>query len=1009
MVGVVRTWFARTNFYHSFVLAVLLSGTFCPPGWTFEPNARWGTTAITGSTGSLGTPVTVTWGIVADGTSISGSEGTTDSNLQSFLTTNIGRDWLSLFEQSFQRLSDVSGLTMVYADYDSGHAIDGSTAPSGQVDFVADMRIGGHYIDGESGSNTLAYCYYPDHGDMVIDTGNTGFYSNSTNNYRNLRNVVMHEAGHGLGLGHVESDDAKFLMEPTINTSYDGPQLDDILGLQRLYGDPLEKSGGNDSRRLATSLGTLVAGQTTSIGQLGDSSVVGGSETDFVSIDDDSDVDFFRFVLDEQLDVVLNLIPRGTSYNASEQGGTQSVLDTKSLSDLTLTLYNAGTTVLATANKYGVGQNESISTTLAAGTYYARVTGAADNVQLYGLDLTATVELSNDLIWSGETNNIWDIGSTSNFTDASEMDRLFQNGNAVLFTNGAANTTRGTTVVEIAAADVMPSSVTFTNVANTYYRITGDYGIVGDTGLTISGGGSVTLANLGNNYTGTTTVGDGSLLQVGDNTTGELDSTMAAIANQGTFRFANPVGQLTLEGVVSGDGLLEVTAGDLVLTATNTYTGQTTVNNGQIIVSNASALGSTVAGTTVGYTGTLAVENVIGTVAEPITLIGGKLQVGGDSAAAVQTTFSGNLSLSGSVDSTLHLLANTDYRSAFGATISGTIAGTNGSGLIVQVDTASTLRVTGNLSHSGGLTKMGVGTLSLAGTNDFTGVTVVNEGTLALTGNATLSQTPQIDVYADATLSISSLYSQLVLADGQTLFTDAGASVVGNLTAGSGAAITGSGTFSNSVVLAEGATLSVGSEGIFDEYASGNFTTAQLVELTISNALTLESGSTLELDLFDSQALDRVVVGSKLTAYGSLVVSLIDEDVMPSVGDAFDILDFGSLTGEFEDIALPQLADGHSWYIGDLLSEGLLQVVISGDFNADGSVDLLDYAVWRNHLGQRDGSGVVDTQDYLLWQTYFGSQADSPASIASTQVPEPTSYLTLLLAVGLGAVCRRGR
>ena len=50
-----------------------------------------------------------------------------------------------------------------------------------------DVRIGGHLIDGNS--NVLAYNFFPNHGEMIIDTGDS-FYSGTTNNSRGLRNTT---------------------------------------------------------------------------------------------------------------------------------------------------------------------------------------------------------------------------------------------------------------------------------------------------------------------------------------------------------------------------------------------------------------------------------------------------------------------------------------------------------------------------------------------------------------------------------------------------------------------------------------------------------------------------------------------------------------------------------------------------------------------------------------------------------------------------------------------------
>lgn len=86
---------------------------------------------------------------------------------------------------------------------------------------------------------------------------------------------------------------------------------------------------------------------------------------------------------------------------------------------------------------------------------------------------------------------------------------------------------------------------------------------------------------------------------------------------------------------------------------------------------------------------------------------------------------------------------------------------------------------------------------------------------------------------------------------------------------------------------------------------------------------------------------------------------------------------------------------------------------VAGDFNADGTVDLADYTVWRDHLGERgesslafngDGLNGVDIADYELWrENYSGPSAGTGAA----PVPEPTASWLALAAV-LGSFRCRG-
>jgi hypothetical protein len=374
----------------------------------FQTSSRWSSTATNGGGLTQGDPTTLTWSITPDGTPIPGFEGesASASSLISFMDTIRGqgpggsdltqRPWFNLFVSAFGRLAAVSGLTYVYEPKDDGKAFsnDPSAAP-GVLGTRGDIRVGGHFVDGQNGANILAYAFFPDSGDMVIDTGNTTSFGSTTNDSVLFRDVLMHEGGHGVGLDHVESSDADFLMEPFINTAFDGPQLDDILALQRDYGDPYEENLGNNSTQSATSLGSIGIGQTVHIGTGGSSTVVAASNTDFVSIDDESDVDYFKFTTPTNALVSLTLTPRGTTYQQGPQGGPQTAFNSAAQSDLSLAVLDRnGTTILQSVNAAGIGGTESIPQVLlaTAGTYYARVTASTLNqIQLYGLDVSVAL------------------------------------------------------------------------------------------------------------------------------------------------------------------------------------------------------------------------------------------------------------------------------------------------------------------------------------------------------------------------------------------------------------------------------------------------------------------------------------------------------------------------------------------------------------------------------------------------------------------------------------------
>ncbi|MCA9240654.1 MAG: matrixin family metalloprotease [Planctomycetales bacterium] len=380
------------------ISVVVIGAVLSSVASAYVPGERWSITA-SGSTGSSGSPATLTWSFVPDGASIQ-NEGASDlleylDGIFNVTTTSSDltqRPWFRLFEESLDRWSQVSGLTFVYEPEDTGSPVRGYQPYDGVLGTRGDIRIGGSFVDGSSG--TLAYTYLPEIGDLVVDTGETTFYSDSTGDYLGFRNTITHEIGHAFGLLHVESSTDALLLEPYIDLSFDGPQLDDIRGVQGLYGDAYEKSNGglgNGVYQRATALGSL---QTEGVLAIG-SDAIGGQrveaeETDFVSISSSSDMDFFSFSVDAPLLLDVTLTPLGGVFSQGVEGGQQSTFDANSRNDLALAIFASdGTTLLGSADFNAAGGVEQLSGVelAAAGTYYARVVGDSDSVQLYQLEL----------------------------------------------------------------------------------------------------------------------------------------------------------------------------------------------------------------------------------------------------------------------------------------------------------------------------------------------------------------------------------------------------------------------------------------------------------------------------------------------------------------------------------------------------------------------------------------------------------------------------------------------
>ncbi len=199
------------------------------------------------------------------------------------------------------------------------------------------------------------------------------------------------------------------LMMPFIDDSanpIDGPQLDEVRGVQFYFGDVNEKSHnkqGNGTAALATSLGTIASGSVKSIGTSANvpTQAISATATDFVSISNAADVDFYSFTVSQPSLLGGTLTPRGGDFTQGDADNNQtpSDFDANKRSRLTLTVFDTnGTSVLATSSAVMAGDVESIANLLlpAAGTYYARVTGVDDTIQLYGLSLLPIAILPGD-------------------------------------------------------------------------------------------------------------------------------------------------------------------------------------------------------------------------------------------------------------------------------------------------------------------------------------------------------------------------------------------------------------------------------------------------------------------------------------------------------------------------------------------------------------------------------------------------------------------------------------
>ncbi len=352
---------------------------------------RWGS--------GTNSPTTVYWSFVPDGLSIPSGVGEPVANsdlfarMDSLFSGSGGRAvWVAKIQQCFDRWAQVQGINYIRVTTGGNDWDDGASwGTGGTAGLRGDVRIGMKNIDG--GSNILAYNAFPTGGDMVIDRSET--WQSSANDFRFLRNTVMHEHGHGIGLSHSCPGNGSKLMEPLLATGFDGPQQDDIRGAMWHYGDIYEP---NNSSGAAYDLGSLPNGTSTTLGNITNSPGNAAS----LSLAGDTDQDWFRLTLDIPRLVNVQALAIGSTYLAGPQnanGSCSAGTNTNALAagDLQIEAYAAnGTTQYYLGNATAAGLTESVTALmLPQGNNFIKISdvGTMTITQLYKLSVTPRTDV----------------------------------------------------------------------------------------------------------------------------------------------------------------------------------------------------------------------------------------------------------------------------------------------------------------------------------------------------------------------------------------------------------------------------------------------------------------------------------------------------------------------------------------------------------------------------------------------------------------------------------------
>ncbi|EHA8791247.1 autotransporter outer membrane beta-barrel domain-containing protein [Salmonella enterica subsp. enterica serovar Meleagridis] len=538
------------------------------------------------------------------------------------------------------------------------------------------------------------------------------------------------------------------------------------------------------------------------------------------------------------------------------------------------------------------------------GTLISGGTLIASNVEALGTgDVTnnATLELNT----GGDfTNNISGSG------------QVVKSGDETLTLSGSNTYTGGTTINDgtlvatsvdaLGSGDVTDNATLALNTGGTFDNTISGSGKVeksGDDALTLSGA---------NSYTGGTLISGGTLVASNVEALGSgdvTDNATLALNTGGTF-----------DNTISGSGQV-VKSGDDVLTlsGSNTYTGGTTISGGTLIASNVDALGT-------------------GDVTNDATL---ELNTGGD----FTNNISGNGQVVKSGDDTLTFSGSNTYT---GGTLisSGTLVANDVNALGTgDVTDNATLELntggdfTNNISGSGQVVKSGDDTLTLSGTNSYTGGTTISGGTLVATnvealgtGDVTNNATLELNTGGDFTNNISGS-GQVVKSGDETLTLSGANSYTGGTLISSGTLVANDVNALGTGDVTDNAVLELNTGGDFDNAISGS---GQVVKsgdetLTLSGANSYTGGTLIS---------GGTLVATSVEALGSGDVT--DNAVLElNTGGTFDNAISGSGQVVKSGDKTLTLSGANSYTGGTTISGGTL---VASNVNALGSGDIDNYA-----------------------------------------------------------------
>ncbi|EAB3008851.1 fibronectin-binding autotransporter adhesin ShdA [Salmonella enterica] len=466
--------------------------------------------------------------------------------------------------------------------------------------------------------------------------------------------------------------------------------------------------------------------------------------------------------------------------------------------------------------------------------------------------------------------------------------QIVKSGSDELIVTGDNNYSGGTTISDGTLIADHADSLGTGAVANSGVLQVGE----GELENTLSGSGSLMKTGTGeltlsgdNSYSGGTTITDGTL------TADHADSLgTGAVANSGVLQ----VGEGELENTLSGSGsLVKTGTGELTLNGDNDYSGGTTIDDGVLIADNADSLGTgAVANSGVLQVGEGELENTLSGSGSLVKTGTGELTLSGDNSYSGGTTIT---------DGTL----TADHADSLG---SGDI---DNSG-VLQVGEGE---LENTLSGSGSLVKTGTGELTLSGDNTYSGGTTITGGTLTADhadslGTGAIANSGVLQVGEGELENTLSGSGSLVKTGTGELTLSGDNSYSGGTTISDGTLIAanvnalGGGNIDNS------GTLMLDAEGEFNlaNVTTQSGATTELAKGTTLNvdSLTQQADSTLNIDLSKTNG-ESAITADSVTLGGTLNISGIGNvtDSWTPEAYTYTLIDSDSaITTDFNDLTV---------------------------------------------------------------------------------------------------------